>query len=69
MDWVENGVITGTTGQALRVEAIEIESEKELIATAHIQNVGWQTSIVGKQIKIGTEGRALRLEALKLEYV
>ena len=48
---------------------ISIKSEREIIATAHVQDIGWQTQVVGKEIKIGTEGRALRLEALKLEYV
>lgn len=53
----------------MRIECIEIKADREIKATAHVEGIGWLTSVVGKEIIIGTKGRALRLEALTLEYV
>jgi len=46
-DWISNGVMSGTVGQALRMEAIEVKL-KDTAANlgiqyqTHIQNIGWQ---------------------------
>lgn len=80
MSAVSDGAIAGTTGQALRLEAIKITPPDgvELEVDAHIQNIGWKTY---KGIKkgqnsgegsspndpiIGSVGKALRLEAVRI---
>lgn len=66
-DWAKNGETAGTTGESRRIEAIEIKSNKNLVAQEHIQDVGWMPISKGKEIRIGTEGKSLRLEAFKIE--
>ncbi len=65
-NWVKKEQVAGTTGQARRIEAIEIKSNKMLEVQEHIQNIGWLPSSKGKNIRIGTEGKGLRLEAFKI---
>lgn len=63
---------TGTTGRALRLEAMTFTQQGSyvLCARAHVQNIGWQgfscTNGKGTSITIGTTGRALRMEAVEL---
>ena len=56
--------ITGTTGQAKRVEAIEIMSS-EVEYRVHIQQLGWLDWQKGGTVA-GTTGKSLRLEAIEL---
>ncbi len=63
----------GTTGQAKRLEALDITNQLpegvELKARAHVQDIGWQDwKIAGKgeQLQIGTIGQCKRLEALQI---
>ncbi|MFJ3977806.1 hypothetical protein [Streptomyces sp. NPDC090021] len=57
----------GTTGRALRLEAIELWSGIGTLAgRAHVQAVGWQPRVRGARIHLGTTGRSLALEALSL---
>lgn len=65
-EWKKNEEVAGTTGQSLRIEAIEIRSNKVLEVQEHIENVGWMPSSKGNDVRIGTEGKALRLEAFKI---
>lgn len=67
-DWYNAGEIAGTTGESRRLEAIEFRSSRELIAQAHVQNIGWQDEVKGKNITIGTTGQSLRMEAFKLRF-
>ncbi|MFT4052702.1 MAG: CAP domain-containing protein [Microbacterium sp.] len=69
LGWITGG---GTTGRALRLEALKItqSGSKIICARAHVQKVGWQssscTSGKGTSITVGTTGRSLRMEALYL---
>lgn len=65
---VKNGEISGTTGRALRLEAIRIDLNGiggEVVYSSHIQNVGWQKEVTNTLVS-GTTGRSLRLEAIKI---
>ena len=66
MDWKKSGEVCGTTGQSLRLEAIEIKANKLLEAQEHIEQVGWMPVSTGTEIHIGTVGKALRLEAFRI---
>lgn len=76
--WVRDGQTSGTTGDALRLEALQIDvealrkkkgySDVKIDALAHIQNVGDVTyQNIGKNTIIGTEGESKRLEGLELQ--
>lgn len=68
MSWVGDGQVAGTTGQQLRLEAIQIDAPFEVRAKAHIQNLGWQDyGVINKNTVIGTTGKGLRLECLCLK--
>lgn len=61
----------GTTGRALRVEAITLDAPTgmgvngSLEYKVHVQNVGWQNYVQAGEMA-GTQGRALRMEAICL---
>ena len=65
--WVSNGAVSGTSGQALRLEALKIKLEgiDSIQYKAHVQNIGWQDWVGSGQLS-GTEGQALRLEAVQI---
>lgn len=75
-DWcisTNDGIATsGTSGQALRMEALEIKTDRPSLGVscqAHVQKIGWQDWSVGGNTNsavIGTTGESLRMEALKL---
>ncbi len=69
MDFVKSGV-AGTTGQAKRLEALEIKAQLpegvELSARAHVQDIGWQEWKTANDVTVGTEGQFKRLEALQI---
>ena len=66
----EGAVTVGTTGHALRLEALRLNVPAEAVftATAHVQDLGWidQTQDGEGRTVIGTTGRSLRLEAVRL---
>ena len=67
---VKDGVMAGTKGQSLRLEAIKISVNGDGLQggieySTHIQNLGWQ-SYVADGTMSGTKGRSLRLEAIKI---
>ncbi|WP_195986644.1 glucosaminidase domain-containing protein [Clostridium sp. D53t1_180928_C8] len=65
-----NGQMSGTEGQALRLEGIRINLENypgaSIRYSTHIQNVGWQDWKYNGEVS-GTEGKSLRLEGIKIE--
>jgi hypothetical protein len=72
LDWVNEGGVAGTTGQALRLEALEFRSTDtsnltRIYGRGHVQHVGWQP--MAELGMIGTTGQSLRLEALQLWLV
>ena len=67
-EWKHSGEMAGTTGQAKRLEAIQIDYDKEVYAKAHIENIGWKDyGKITKDTVIGTTGQGLRLECLCLK--
>ncbi|MBQ3423358.1 MAG: C39 family peptidase [Romboutsia sp.] len=70
--YVDNGSTAGTTGKALRMEALKIKLDTNLQGNieyrTHIQNIGWQ-NYVKEGATAGTTGKALRVEALKIRLV
>ncbi len=67
--WRNNNVISGTSGQSLRLEAVQIKSNIAGLGvtySAHVQNIGWQ-SWVSDGATGGTSGRSLRVEAFKIK--
>lgn len=66
---VLEGNEAGTTGKALRMEAIKIDnknSDFKLIYKVHVQDIGWMDWKEQGQIA-GTTGRALRMEAIQIQ--
>lgn len=69
-NYVLNGSVAGTTGQALRTEGVKIILENAPVNVrvkyqAHIQDIGWQAWQYDNSLA-GTVGRSLRLEALRV---
>lgn len=67
-DWIASPNTAGTTGQALRAEAVKIKDDDanlQLTYRAHVQNEGWLPYVEEGQ-QAGTTGRALRMEALQI---
>ncbi|MDK2943233.1 MAG: hypothetical protein PWP56_2746, partial [Acetobacterium sp.] len=67
----ENGEISGTVGQGLRLEGIKIlidNSEVNAVIQyqTHIQNIGWQATVSNGSLS-GTTGQSLRLEGIRIE--
>lgn len=67
-----NGAISGTTGQALRLEAIKINLDGfpaagSLEYRSHIQNKGWETGFKSAGGISGTVSEGLRLEAIEIQ--
>ncbi|MBR2682090.1 MAG: S8 family serine peptidase, partial [Atopobiaceae bacterium] len=70
-NYVYDGQVSGTSGQALRLEGINITLGNlgyagSIQYMTHIQNIGWESSWKSNGALSGTSGRALRLEAIKV---
>lgn len=70
-DWVGDGQTAGTTGRALRVEALNIivstgPYSGGIKYSAHVQNIGWQGYKFDGDTA-GTSGEAKRVEAIMIE--
>lgn len=67
--YVKDGQTAGTTGQALRMEALRVKlsgTTGSIKYSAHVANVGWQEwKSNGKTA--GTTGQALAMEAVKIK--
>ena len=73
-DWKENGAMSGTSGQAKRLEAIEIkltdtmEKYYDIYYRVHAQRFGWMGwAKNGKPAE--TAGYAYRLEGIQIKLV
>ena len=68
--WVGNGAMSGTSGQSLRLEAIQIKLTSNIPGgisyRSHVQNIGWQ-NWVSNGATSGTSGQSLRLEAIEIK--
>ncbi len=69
-DWTWNGGVSGTSGQALRLEGIRINTYwmEGLGVTyrTHVQKLGWQDWVSDGELS-GTQSQALRLEAIQIK--
>ncbi len=70
MAWMYDGVISGTSGQSKRLEAIRIELADPLYSggvtyQTHVQTYGWQ-DWVSDGAPSGTSGESKRLEAIRI---
>lgn len=68
--WKTDGELSGTAGQALRLEGIEIRVDKKdtdlgISYKTQIENIGWQDAVADGTTS-GTEGKSLRLEAIQI---
>lgn len=67
-EWKSDGEMSGTEHQSKRLEAIQIDFNKEVYAKAHIQDKGWvDFGKITKDTVIGTEHESKRLECLCLK--
>jgi len=67
-DWVRDGQVAGTTGHALRLEALQVQAPGwEIQCSAHLELLGWKK--YGPGVEIGTVGEARRLEALGFDVL
>ena len=68
--WKQDGTMSGTSGQAKRLEGIEIvvqgNSNLGIRYTTHCQTYGWLPWSSDGEMN-GTEGEAKRLEAIKIQ--
>ena len=69
-NWVKNGELSGTTGQAKAIEAMHISlvnatAGGNIEYRAHVQDIGWQ-DWVKNGAQTGTTGRALPMEAVNI---
>jgi len=67
---VYDGQLSGTTGQSLRLEGINISVDNPIPGMkikyqTHVQNIGWQNWVYDGQTS-GTTGQSLRLEGIKI---
>ena len=67
----KNGEVTGTSGQAKRLESIKIWVKSELSGSVeyetHVQTYGWSIGTKKDSEECGTTGEAKRLEAIKIQ--
>ena len=71
-DWKSNGVMSGTIGQSLRLEGIEVKlddttADLGIQYQTHIENIGWEDAWKSNGDLSGTTGRSLRLEAIRIQ--
>lgn len=71
-DWKADGELSGTTGQAKRLEGIEIKLENQpysggIMYRTHVQTYGWEEGYKENGQMSGTSGQAKRLEAIQIE--
>ena len=69
-DWKTDGELSGTSGQSLRLEGIEIKMNNlgydvGVEYQTHVQNIGWQ-GFKSDGVTSGTTAKSLRLEAIQI---
>jgi len=68
--YVSDGALSGTTGEAKRLEGIKISVENcenlGIRYSTHVQDIGWQGYVSDGEMS-GTTGQSKRLEAIKIE--
>lgn len=72
--WMRDGAVTGTTGRALRLEAIRIgldssQYEGGIQYRTYIQDTGWESTWKENGPMSGTTEQNLRLEAIQIRLI
>lgn len=68
-NYADDGDVSGTEGEGLRLEGIKIDSGIDgvgVLYSTHVENLGWQNSVSDGKPS-GTSGRGLRLEAITID--
>ncbi|MGL4772590.1 MAG: family 10 glycosylhydrolase [Clostridium sp.] len=70
-NWVSNGQVSGTSGQAKRVEGIRLYLNNSIpnaniVYRTHIQDIGWQAWKRNGELS-GTQGQSKRIEGLEIK--
>jgi len=68
-DWVSDGEMSGTSGESLRLEGINIKLsgiEGGITYRTHVQSYGWQAWVSDGEMA-GTSGESKRLEAIEIK--
>jgi len=71
-DYKQDGDISGTMGQSLRLETIKLKVNNEALGSGdieyktHIQDIGWEQDYAKNDGQSGTVGQAKRLEAIQI---
>ena len=71
-EYVKDGTVSGTSGEAKRLEAIQIKLDNQdydgdIEYRTHIQSYGWETTWKKNDQMSGTSGEAKRLEAIQIK--
>ena len=71
-DYVRDGAMSGTQGEAKRLEGIKIKLENQdfegdVLYRTHIQSFGWEKEFKKNDEMSGTSGQAKRLEAIEIK--
>lgn len=72
--WKKNGELSGTSGRALRIEAVQIKltgaagDAYDIYYRAHVQNFGWLDWAKNGESS-GSEGLSLRVESIEMKIV
>ena len=71
LPYVYNGKVSGTSGESLRLEALQIQLrnqqfEGNIMYNVHVQNIGWQGWKINGETA-GTIGKDYRLEAIRIK--
>ncbi|GCF95936.1 hypothetical protein NRIC_38270 [Enterococcus florum] len=66
-----SGQTSGTSGQSKRLEAIQVQLQKQTIGGSiqyrtHIQSIGWESAYAQNNGVSGTSGQSKRLEAIQI---
>ena len=64
MGWAADSQTVGTTGQRLRMEAIQLRGGVGMVSP-HVQDIGWMPA-APNGTAAGTTGRSLRMEAIRI---
>ncbi|WKY46955.1 S8 family serine peptidase [Eubacteriaceae bacterium ES3] len=72
-NYVSNGETSGTSGEGLRLEGIEInlggsDYDLGIAYSTHVENYGWQDYVYNGQMS-GSQDEGLRLEAIRIDLV
>ena len=71
-NYVQDGMVSGTTGKALRIEGIKLKLinqkyEGDIEYKSYLQNYGWESDFKKNDEVSGLPGKKLRIEAIQIK--